>query len=714
MRTRTRTWMNPYGHDQQHQCKLLRRSCPATPSSYRMYTISPPGHPPLDSPRSDGNKLEELPEKGWSFDDFADAIVAEAKAGTPDLEAENSTEPSKQEPSKPAPQVSTLHNVHLLLMDIFKHTLQYGLLPEVTAEATTVGPNHETPSWKVTIALDELGLSASGHGSALLSAEVAASIQFDVMLSNPETLAKLKSLPRTKVTPETVMNTILAYCRMMSISAKDLRKDVTRTASGAYESCMFSGEKQLGKPVVSAVKDVAKGINPWVLAHSIVKGHSGLWPAGVENPFQAKIVVGDVGMKKLQALIKAAGKYCFITTPGPGPDASSPESSHRADRNDVNHGEDKSASQDTGNIRSMDLDSLLAGLPFPPSTRKLLLLGASIRCMEPAIILAALGRHDIYRRLAHGERYHPSDYLDQYVKSTVHGDHSDFVLMFQRLRKISQKESESKDGVATAGSLGNFDPSSIRSVNAAAKDIERILISAGLVRYPEGESNIQLPDSELQVRAQPYGGHLNLNYTKMEPVRHLLAYGFGHNIAQYGYGTLVPGAQPELHVGSQKVHIGSPLRTSMNLKQLRQILQKGPLVVLSGTSEHPEGRGLTAQYSSPISTWQAVLLGEDLSLTEETAVPPQPGAAQLVLNGWLPVFIKSQVQGVSDGYVRDMILEARKVLHRAMHKAMLDYIKYSWTSIEFYKLLKQLPIEVSMEGKKQNTVKGERKDTVEG
>lgn len=705
--------MKPYGHVQQHQCKLLRLSCPATPSSYRMYTTSPPGHPPLDSPRSDGNRPVEVPEEGWSIDDFADAIVKEAKTGTAGgLEAENPTEPSKldpssPEPSKPAHHVSAFPSVNFLLMTLLKRTLSYGLLPEVTAEPTSLGPNDEEPSWKVTIALDELGISASGHGSGRVLAEVAASIQFDLMLNSPETRAKLQSLPRAEVSPQNATNTILAYCRMMSIPADDLRKEVTRTASGAYEACMFSGERQLGKPVVSAIKDIAQGMNPLILAHKIVNGDSDLWPAGLENPFQAKIVVGDVGIKQLQSLIEAAGRYCLTTTPSPG-------SYHRNNYNDANHGEDESASQNTGDRRPRDLDSLLAGLPFPPSTRRLLLLGASIRCMEPAIVLAALGTQDIYRQLAHGERYRPSDWMDPYIKNTLHGDHSEFVLLFQRLRKHGQKDSEFKDEEEAARAFANFDPSRIRSINAAAKDIERVLISAGLARYPEGDSNIQLPGSELEVRAQPYGGRLNLNYTKMQQVRHLLAYGFGHNIAQYGYGTLVPGAHPELRVGSQKVHIGSPLRTSLNTKQLNQILQHGPLVVLSGTSKHPEGRGLAAQYSSPISTWQAALFGEDLSLTGETAVPPMPGAAQLVLNGWLPILVKSQAQGASDGHVRDMILEARKALHRAMRKAMLDYIKYSSTSTEFYKLLKQLPIEASMGVKKKKTVKGENKDTVEG
>ncbi|ROV89463.1 hypothetical protein VMCG_10228 [Cytospora schulzeri] len=714
MRTRTQTRMKPYGHDQQHQYKLLRLSCPTTPLSSRMYTTSSPLEQPLPkSPTSDGNQFEEAPEKVWSFDNFADAIIKEAKAGTPGPGAGKTTEPSELAPLLRAPRVSAFQNVRLLLMDLFRRTLKYSLLPEVTAEPTTVGPNHGTPCWKVTIALDELGISATGHGSAMLLAEVAASIQFDLMLRSPETHAKLETFPRTEITSENATDIIQAYCKMMSLPAEELRRVVKKTEEGAYESTMFSGERQLGKPVVSAVKDLAKGINPLTVAHGIATGHSDFWPAGLENPFQAKIVVGEDRLKQLQALTRAAEKYYFTTTPGPGSNGSSQGSHYKIDRKDEDHGEDQSASKDATRSEYEDLDSFFSGLPFPPSTLRMMILGASIRCLEPAIILAALGKHDIYRHLAHDEKYQ-DNHLNPYVMNTVHGDHSDLILLFQRLRKISQKDSESKDNVEVARRLAKFDPSSIRSVSAAAKDIERILISAGLVGYPEKESYIQLPGSEVQVRAQPYGGQLNMNSPKMEIVRHLLALGFGRNIAQYGYGTLVPGALPELRVGTQNVHIGSPLRSPMNVKQLKKALENGPFVVLSGTSENPDGRGLTAQYSSPISTWQAVLFGEELALRGKTEIPRQPGAAQLVLNGWLPVLVKSEVPGLPDAHVRHMILEARKVLQRAMRKAMLDYIKHSWTSVEFYQLLKELPIGASMEGKNQNTVKGEENDTVKG
>lgn len=642
-------------------------------------------------------------------------FVQEQTAEESDELAQASTEVS----SISAPHIS----LRLLLMDIFKRSLQHGLLPEVTAETDAVSPDCGTPCWKVTISLDELGLSASGYGSKRPWAEVAAAIQFDLILSSPEALAKLETFPRTGVTTQNVADIIRNYCQMMSISFEDTRKDVVRTQSDAYESRIFSGETQLGKPTVLAVKDLAKGINNLALVHSIIKGHSDVWPAGLDNPFQAKIVVDDARMEKLQSLIKAA-RHCLTTIPGHGPDASSRGSYY----NDVNKANgqvpDQHAIARAVARRSLDLDSFFAGLPFSASTTKMLILGASIRCLEPAIILAALerlGNQSVYRNLAHGEEYH-GEHLDPCVKNTVHGDHSGLVLLFQRLRNAHKnfQEVETEDDPKAAERFGNFDPSGVGLLDVAARDIERILISAGLAAYPGVKWNARLPGSELQVRAQPYGGRLNMNSTKMDIVRHLLAMGFGHNIAQYGYGTLVPGAVPELRVGSQRVHIESPLRAPMTVKQLKKNLQNGPLVVFSGASEHPEGHGLTARYSSPITTWQAVLLGKDLSLAEETRFPASPGTEQLVINGWLPVLVKSQVQGVSDRQVRDMVIKARQVLHHAILKAMLDYTKDSWTTIDVYKLLSHLPSEVGIEakqnalklGKKKKSNAREKKDAV--
>lgn len=662
--------MRTHSHDQQQQRKF---SC-------------------LSELRSDSSTHGDATEKASEHFTVLKKTKTGKKLPISRYSVETSESPSSQHDTKlKLPEGTSFHR---LLLDLWLRTLKYSLLPEVTAMATAVGPNREAPGWEVTIALDELGISVSGQGSTRLLAEVAASIQFELMLSSPETLAKLETFPRAEISLNNAPGTILAYCKLMSMHVSELRTHVRETESDAFEARIFSEERQIGKGVTSASKPLVKDISPLVLTHSIVKGHPEVWPAGIENPFHARISVDPARMEWLHHFIRSA-KHHLRSKAGVCPRNGEPAAS--------------SVSQDATVRQSPDLDSLLATLPLPRQTAKMLILAASMRSFEPAIILAALGKHDVYRRQENGYDLQGIPTLhNPHLKHTLYGDHSDIALMYQRFRRESQKKPES--GQKAAAIFSVFDPSGIRSVNAAARDIERIMRAAGLLRSPEDDSNVHCDGVELEVRSQMYGGDLNMNSSKMATIRHLMVLGFGHNIAQYGYNTLLSGAQRELRVGSQQVHLGTPYTAPMKIKQLQMNLKKGPLFVLSGTSELPEGRGLRAQYSSPIATWQAVLFAEDVSTAEEAGIAPQPGASQLIINGWLPVFVKSEIPGVAAIHVRKKILEAREILHRAMDKAMKDYIVHRWSSAEFYKLLRDIPIDADgvSEAKDRNGAKSEK------
>lgn len=224
------------------------------------------------------------------------------------------------------------------------------------------------------------------------------------------------------------------------------------------------------------------------------------------------------------------------------------------------------------------------------------------------------------------------------------------------------------------------------------------MITAGLASHPKETSFISVPGSELKIRAEPYGGDLSGNMRRMSLLRHLLVLGFPENIAQIGYGTLAPGKPPQLRINSQEVHVDSPLKSYMPQKQLYRNLRSGPLMVVTGVTNNSEDGGLVSRYCTPISTWEAVLLGKDLTLPngKETSVAD---AVHVIVNNWLPVLVKSEVKGVSNEQARDTLFDAREVLHRAIDKAMYEYVKYSWHSLEFYKLLNDLPNEDSFAGK---------------
>ncbi|KAL1859818.1 hypothetical protein Daus18300_009408 [Diaporthe australafricana] len=686
-----------------------------------------------------------------SFDRFAEQAIREA-ATSP---ATAQIEPT---PGAISQDIQPLtHNPSLLLLDLFERLVKRGLLPQVVAKPPpSASVDHET-GWTVTISLPEWGIDVKGRGSSILYAEVAAVIQFDLVLSKPEYITKLRSSPQTPISCKNAPDVIQSYWQFALGSSGRISRRTTKLESGAYEARIFAGSTQIGGPATSAVKDSARGIKNLTLAHAITSGHPDLWRAGLQNPFQAKIVFDHARLEKLQHLITAATDY-LRTRPGDLAKKEQHDAYHEVvgEASHQNNGDAQEGEPEAATHRDFpDLDSWLASLPFSPSTAKMLVVAASLRCLEPAILLAAVEKHAVYQDSAYrGEGRNPASL------NVMEGDHLGLILLFQRLRDQSWASKNRKDGegqedpsnpstgaqsearekmtpesneilddrsetqplrlkhltkfverdtskavetpskieMTVARRFDHFDPDRIASVSDAAREIERAMITAGLVAYNEETSYVGAPDSKLQARAEPYGGSLSSNSFRRSMLRHLLVLGFSDNIAQIGYGSLIPGQPPQLHINSQNVYIDSPLKAHMPMKQLSKNLRGGPLMVVTGATENPQGGGLGARYCTPISTWQAVLLGKDLSLpaSSETHVI---GAAKFIVNNWLPVLVKSEVGGVTNEQARDTLLEAREALRRAIDKAMFDYIKYSWHSSDFYKLLRDLPNEDSFAAK---------------
>ncbi|KAG6363662.1 hypothetical protein INS49_008763 [Diaporthe citri] len=698
---------------------------------------------PLPAVQTDGinNSLRSTP----SFDQFAGQVLRQS---TKTPQAELTREAGSEEGSSIRPPTTS---PGLLLLSLFKRLVPRGLLPQVTTEPPS--PVGHEPAWTVTISLCELGIDVKGRGSNILFAEVAAAIELDLALSSPEIVAKLSSCSQTRLSPTDAKNIEQSYWQFVHASSGALKRTTTELDSGAFEVRTFAGSTQIGDPVTSAVKESARGIQSLTLAHAIINGHPDLWPVSLENPFQARIVLDHARLEKLQHLITATNDY-LRTAPGHVIGGKGRGTFYRPTQ--------EGPEQDTVNARGgfegaphrdiPDLQSWLAALPFPPFRAKMLVAGASIRCLEHAILLAAIEKHAVYRGTASRGK-EDDGYRNPATTNVMEGDHPGVLLLFQRLRdegwairkqmrlpktedgaeKSSQLHDDAQDQdmedvtpdtndpvghhegfqalpngfpepletsstneAMVARRFNHFDPDAIASVNAAAREIERSMITAGLVGYPKEASYISVPGSELKVRAEPYGGNLSRTTHKRSTLRHLLVLGFPENIAQIGYGTLAPGQPPQLRINSEEVYMDSPLKAPMPQKQLHKNLRAGPMMVVTGVTSNPEGGGLSARYCTPLSTWEAVLLGKDLTLPDGKETPVA-GAVQVLVNNWFPVLVKSEVEGVSNEQARDTLFEAREALHRAIDKAMYDYVKYSWHSVDFYDLLMDLPNEDSFQ-----------------
>ncbi|KAI7783376.1 hypothetical protein LA080_011937 [Diaporthe eres] len=686
------------------------------------------------------------------FDQFAEQVLRES---TKTPQADLARGDASQEGSSVGPPTT---NPSLLLLSLFKRLVPHGLLPQVTTEPPS--PVGHQPAWTVTISLCELGIDVKGRGSNILFAEIAAAIELDLALSSPDIVAKLPSRSQIRSSFTDAKDIVQSYWQFVHASTGALKRTTTELASGAFEVRTFAGSTQIGDPVTSAVKDSARGIQTLTLAHAIINGHPDLWPAGLENPFQARIVLDHARLEKLRHLITAATDY-LRTVPGHVVGGKQRGALYKVTQGGPE--EDTVNAQEGGSegapLREIpDLQSWLAALPFPPLRAKMLVAGASIKCLEHAILLAASEKHAIYRETASRGK-EDDGYQNPAIMNVMEGDHAGLLLLFQRLRdekwatkkqmrllktedgeeKSSQLhddahnqgmkdvtpdtidptvdherfqavfealpngspeplETSSNKKAKVARRFDHFDPEGIASVSAAAREIERSMITAGLASYQKETSYINFPGSELKIRAEPYGGDLSRTTHKRSMLRHLLVLGFPENIAQIGYGTLAPGKPPQLRINSQEVYIDSPLKAHMPQKQLYKNLRAGPVMVVTGVTNKTEGGGLSARYCTPISTWEAALLGRDLTLPDgkETSVA---GAVQVLVNNWLPVLVKSEVEGLSNEQARDTLFEAREALHRAIDKAMYEYVKFSWQSVDFYDLLKDLPNEDSFQAK---------------
>lgn len=627
-----------------------------------------------------------------------------------------------------------------LLLKLFEDLVPRGLLPRVTSKPPSSTLAGYESTWTVKISLRELGIDVKGHGSTFLFAEIAAAIQFDLALNRTEVVAKMASWPQTQLSLADATNIIQSYWQFAHDSRGALKRIVTKLDSGAFEARTFAGSNQIGEPMTSAVKDVARGIQDLTLAHNIVSGHPNLWPMSPENPFQAKIVLDLARLKKLRHLISAATDYLH-TTPGQQHGAFDKAIQEGSEHDTINLQEE---SRDTPRLDIRDLKSRLATLPFQPSISKMLVVGASLHCLEHAIILAAMEKHAVYRKTT-GRSEEDGSYRNPAFRDVVSGDHPDLLFLFQRLRdsKWSAKkqrpilksedpeEKSSKEDVTSnthdtvldhqgcqvpvtsfsesaetssaqnatlARRFDHYDPDGIASVSVSAGAIERSMITAGLVSYQKDTSYISVPESELKIRAEPYGGDSSRTTRRRNILRHLLVLGFSENIAQIRHGTLAPGRPPQIRIDSQDVYIDSPLKTPMPQKQLYKTMRAGPIMVVTGMTDNPQASCLSARYCTPVSTWEAVLLVRDLEVPDHKETPVA-GASQVLVNNWLPVLVRSEIDGVSHEEARDTLLKARKALHRAIDKAMFEYVNFSWHSFKFYELLTSLPNEDSFAAK---------------
>lgn len=528
--------------------------------------------------------------------------------------------------------------------------------------------------WEVTISLEELGISVSGHGSQRAFAEEVAAVQFENILNAPENMAKLESLPRINITSGKAQSVVNAHCATV-LQGPALHPDWTAAKDGldGYKAQISFSGRPLGSPSAASLRSVAMDISSLVLAHQIVSGHPDLYPPGLENVFLPKVVVDDTLLARLGQFNKDAQAYLATQPPNSSPGAGF---------------EDEDDSY---------IDQCLAGLPFPPSIARILILGVVTQCLEPAILFAALEMHA--KAVADG--LDTAAESSQKYRNPLQGDQRGYAFAFQTLRQAMRRGPE-KEPLAR-GIFTKYSPGALRSIDAIARGIEEEILRSRLLKYrlPTDEAYQEVFGTGLYIRREPYGSWYSKNCTNYRVANHLLALAFHRNIAQCGYVTQLKGYEMDLRMDSRRVRDASPGRWTQTPTQLKaRLTTYGPLIVFSGQIGGYDGvRGLigdgrediVARYFSPLSTLQAVLMGTTLS---RGGSDRESGCLKVLVNDWLPVSVKSDARGLTDDDAMDLLFEARGLLRRAINKALADYFRYDWRDIQFYMLLRMLPPQV--------------------
>ncbi|CAN8098141.1 unnamed protein product [Discula destructiva] len=397
----------------------------------------------------------------------------------------------------------------------------------------------------------------------------------------------------------------------------------------------------------------------------MISGHPDFWPVGTENPFQPSILVDEDTVDILKQVAVYANAILDTSKRGIG--------------------------QEHAEVGKPYLDNCLGVLPFTPAISKMLVLGAITGSLNAAIIFAAVHSPSVMETMTK---------TPTKVTAAHDSDHLGYVTTIAKLQRPVEKTSNATQDCHNP--LKRHGLETIRSIGVAAQEVEEALEAAGLVKPDNPSRNIykELPGTELKLRVVPYG-HAPTS-ASYRVTRHFLPFGFGHNIARYDYESLMPDTA-KLRNGLQRVNYASVMKPSTFRERLTQI---GPLAIFSGKLESRDS--FDATMVTPITSLQAALLGSKLDVPEVSCQNKQESAppefVDLLVNGCIPVLVRSNVNGLAHHEARHQILHTRQLLHRAIDAAMVNFFKYGWENRTLYRLLNSLPVK-TLQPTPEETVK---------
>ena len=288
------------------------------------------------------------------------------------------------------------------------------------------------------------------------------------------------------------------------------------------------------------------------------------------------------------------------------------------------------------------LGRLLASLPVHPSLGKMIVLGVIFRCLDPMLLLgAAAAERSLF--------LNPLDARSAAIAarmSFVRGSGSDHIALINAMREMRQvRDEQGQRGMWDFAHQNFLHFSAFKSIDAIARQIEEILVEAGLIPFTPLHARLR---SEL-------GPHsLNENSHKVPVIKALAVAGLHPNLAVNNGGRTfrTPGEKGAiLHPSS----INAAPRG--NRKEEESAKRGTTLYTFSTLARSNDGRTIFLRDTSETTPLTATLFGG--RLCNEGNV--------LEMDGWLPFYVKSQVWRAAK-----TVLEFRKALDRLLAASFMD------------------------------------------
>jgi ATP-dependent RNA helicase DHX36 len=297
----------------------------------------------------------------------------------------------------------------------------------------------------------------------------------------------------------------------------------------------------------------------------------------------------------------------------------------------------------TEDERITPLGRLLASLPVHPSLGKMIVLGVLFRCLDPMLILgaAAAERNIFVNPLeARGEA--------QRAKASFAGrSASDHIALLSAVREMRRIRDTKGDHASQDFAFKNFiHNNSFKVVDATARQIEEILVEAGLIPFTpsNARSNSEFGDPLL-----------NTNSSKTPLVKALALAGLHPNLAVATGGRT-------FRTPGEKGTIVHPSSVNARDKGDEDRIRYGKLYSYSTMARSNDGGTLFLRDTSESTPLMATLFGGKLA-------QPTTSKNILEMDNWLPFYVQ---HGGSAGRAAKTVLEFRKALERLLAGAFRD------------------------------------------